>query len=227
MRGQFAFLLNPDVILQPSAVARLTRVHDNPPGRGRRGPAAPRSRRDGTGLRPPGSFRLDRPVRALGAADPPVPQQPREPARAARALGRRTTPRSRSTGSPAPVSSRAGRPGKRSGSSTSGSSSSGRTRTGVYRFRRAGWGVYYVPAASGTHLVGISRAGRRLGSVRDFHVSAYRYYRKHRAAARAPSPDDAGRGRAPGQSGAPVRAGDLDSPATLDGARGRAGSRQR
>ena len=48
------------------------------------------------------------------------------------------------------------------------------------RFRRAGWGVYYVPAASGTHLVGVSRAGRRLGSVLDFHVSAYRYYRKHR-----------------------------------------------
>ena len=34
------------------------------------------------------------------------------------------------------------------------------------RFRRAGWGVYYVPTASGTHFVGISRAGRRLGSVR-------------------------------------------------------------
>jgi hypothetical protein len=39
-----------------------------------------------------------------------------------------------------------------------------------------------VPSANGTHLVGISRAGRRLGSVLDFHVSAYRYYRKHREA---------------------------------------------
>lgn len=48
------------------------------------------------------------------------------------------------------------------------------------RCRRAGWSVYYVPAARGTHFVGISRAGRRLGSVLDFHVSAYRYYRKHR-----------------------------------------------
>jgi hypothetical protein len=48
------------------------------------------------------------------------------------------------------------------------------------RFRQAGWGVYYVPAACGTHFVGVSRAGRRLGSVLDFHVSAYRYYRKHR-----------------------------------------------
>jgi hypothetical protein len=48
------------------------------------------------------------------------------------------------------------------------------------RFRQAGWGVYYVPAAGGTHFVGISRAGRRLGSTVDFHLSAYRYYRKHR-----------------------------------------------
>jgi GT2 family glycosyltransferase len=47
------------------------------------------------------------------------------------------------------------------------------------RFRQAGWDVYYVPAACGTHLVGVSRAKRRLGSVLDFHVSAYRYYRKH------------------------------------------------
>ena len=29
-------------------------------------------------------------------------------------------------------------------------------------------------------MVGVSRARRRLGSVLDFHVSAYRYYRKHR-----------------------------------------------
>ena len=48
------------------------------------------------------------------------------------------------------------------------------------RCRRAGWGVYYVPAARGTHFVGVSQAGRRLGSVLDFHLSAYRYYRKHR-----------------------------------------------
>jgi GT2 family glycosyltransferase len=48
------------------------------------------------------------------------------------------------------------------------------------RCRRAGWGVYYVPAACGTHFVGVSRARRRLGSTLDLHVSAYRYYRKHR-----------------------------------------------
>jgi GT2 family glycosyltransferase len=45
--------------------------------------------------------------------------------------------------------------------------------------RHAGWGVYYVPAACATHFVGVSRAKRRVGSVVDFHVSAYRYYRKH------------------------------------------------
>ena len=48
------------------------------------------------------------------------------------------------------------------------------------RFRQAGWRVCYVPSASGTHVIGVSRARRRLGAVLDFHVSAYRYYRKHR-----------------------------------------------
>jgi GT2 family glycosyltransferase len=48
------------------------------------------------------------------------------------------------------------------------------------RFRGDGWGVYYVPMACGTHFVGVSRAKRPLRSVVDFHVSAYRYYRKHR-----------------------------------------------
>jgi GT2 family glycosyltransferase len=47
------------------------------------------------------------------------------------------------------------------------------------RVRQAGWGVYYVPTARGTHVVGISRAGRRLASVLDFHRSAHRYYCKH------------------------------------------------
>jgi hypothetical protein len=48
------------------------------------------------------------------------------------------------------------------------------------RFRRYGWRVCYVPSAAGTHVIGVSRARRRLGAVLDFHVSAYRYYRKHR-----------------------------------------------
>jgi hypothetical protein len=47
------------------------------------------------------------------------------------------------------------------------------------RFRRAGWKVYYLPTAVGTHRVGVSRAQRPMRSAIDFHRSAYRYYRKH------------------------------------------------
>lgn len=54
------------------------------------------------------------------------------------------------------------------------------------RFRQAGWGVYYVPAACGTHFVGVSRARRPLASTLDFHLSAYRYYRKHRLTSAGP-----------------------------------------
>jgi N-acetylglucosaminyl-diphospho-decaprenol L-rhamnosyltransferase len=48
------------------------------------------------------------------------------------------------------------------------------------RFRQAQWRVYYVPAAIGTHVIGVSRAKRPLGALVDLHVSAFRYYRKHR-----------------------------------------------
>ena len=48
------------------------------------------------------------------------------------------------------------------------------------RFRRARWRVFYAPAATATHVIGVSRAKRRLGAVVDLHVSAFRYYRKHR-----------------------------------------------
>ena len=47
------------------------------------------------------------------------------------------------------------------------------------RFRGAGWKVYYLPAAVGTHDVGVSRAQRPIRSALDFHRSAYRFYRKH------------------------------------------------
>ena len=47
------------------------------------------------------------------------------------------------------------------------------------RFRRAGWKVYYLPTAVGTHRVGVSRAQRPMRSAIDFHRSAYRFYRKH------------------------------------------------
>src|SRR5262249_44678894 len=50
------------------------------------------------------------------------------------------------------------------------------------RFRQAGWRVCYVPSAAATHVIGVSRAKRPLGALVDLHLSAFRYYRKHRAA---------------------------------------------
>ena len=50
------------------------------------------------------------------------------------------------------------------------------------RFRQARWRVYYVPGTTATHVIGVSRAKRRLGALVDLHVSAFRYYRKHRLA---------------------------------------------
>jgi GT2 family glycosyltransferase len=47
------------------------------------------------------------------------------------------------------------------------------------RFRKAGWQIYYVPAARAVHRVGVSRARRPVRSALDFHWSAYYYYRKH------------------------------------------------
>lgn len=50
------------------------------------------------------------------------------------------------------------------------------------RFRAAGWKVYYVPAARAVHQVGASRARRPVASTVDFHRSAYRFDRKHHPA---------------------------------------------
>lgn len=47
------------------------------------------------------------------------------------------------------------------------------------RLRSAGWKVYYLPTAEATHRVGVSRGQRVVRSAIDFHVSAYRFYRKH------------------------------------------------
>jgi hypothetical protein len=52
-------------------------------------------------------------------------------------------------------------------------------RTGAAGSDKAGWSVYHVPSARGTRVVGISRAGRRLASVVDFHLSTHRNYCKH------------------------------------------------
>lgn len=47
------------------------------------------------------------------------------------------------------------------------------------RFRDAGWKVCYLPSAIATHDVGVSCAQRPVRSAVDFHRSAYRFYRKH------------------------------------------------
>ena len=123
---------------------------------------------------------MDRAVRALRSPDPPVPQQPREPARD-------PGPRRRG-GAPIQVDwiSGACLVARRTAWEEVGLLDERfflfwEDADWCRRFRQAGWRVYYVPSASGTHLVGVSRARRRLGSIRDFHVSAYRYYRKHQA----------------------------------------------
>ena len=90
--GQLVLVLNPDVILLPSAVPRLLEFMANLPGRRRRGPEAPGPRRGGARLGPPGPLGPHGSVRTIRAADPPVPRQPREPARVAGVPGRSMAP---------------------------------------------------------------------------------------------------------------------------------------
>ena len=47
------------------------------------------------------------------------------------------------------------------------------------RFRHTGWKICYLPGATATHDVGVSWKQRPVRSAVDFHRSAYRYYRKH------------------------------------------------
>ena len=49
------------------------------------------------------------------------------------------------------------------------------------RLRESGWKSVYLPSAVVIHGVGRSRRHARALSVRAFHQSAYRYFRKHRA----------------------------------------------
>lgn len=181
VRGQFAFLLNPDVILQPSAVGRLTEFMASHP---RAGVAGPRLLdRDGTVQ---GSARRDPSVwtALFGRSAPVTRLLPNNP------VSRRELPALWVTDDvPVEVDWLSGAclVARRAAWEEVGLLDERfflfwEDADWCLRFRRAGWGVYYVPTAGGTHLVGISRASRRLGSVRDFHVSAYRYYRKHRAA---------------------------------------------
>ena len=50
-----------------------------------------------------------------------------------------------------------------------------------YRAHRAGWQIYYVPAAVVTHVIGRSSDLRPVGMALEFHRSMARFYRKHYA----------------------------------------------
>jgi GT2 family glycosyltransferase len=48
-----------------------------------------------------------------------------------------------------------------------------------FRLKRAGWSTVYNPCAAVTHLTGRSSARAQRQSLRAFHRSAYRYFRKN------------------------------------------------
>ena len=181
VRGQLALLLNPDVILLPSALLRLTQFMAAHPEAGIAGPRLldPDGTVQGSARRDPSAW-----TALFGRSAPLTRLFPNNP------VSKRELP-ARSVADTGPVEvdwlSGACLVARRAAWEQVGLLDERfflfwEDADWCVRFRRAGWGVYYVPAASGTHFVGVSRAGRRLGSVLDFHVSAYRYYRKHRQA---------------------------------------------
>lgn len=177
-RGEFAVLLNPDVILEPSALSRLTEFLIGHPEAGVAGPRL--LDRDGAIQ---GSARRDPSAwtALFGRSAPLTRLFPNNP------MSQREIPAlSVEDGAPLEVDwiSGACLVARRTAWEEVGLLDERfflfwEDADWCRRFRQAGWRVYYVPTASGIHFVGVSRARRRLGSIRDFHVSAYRYYRKH------------------------------------------------
>ncbi len=49
------------------------------------------------------------------------------------------------------------------------------------RLRAAGWAIYYLPTAVGTHFKGASASQRPLESIYEFHRAMWTFYRKHYA----------------------------------------------
>jgi GT2 family glycosyltransferase len=177
-RGQFALILNPDVILLPSAVPRLMQFMATHPEAGVAGPRLfdPDGTVQGSARRDPSAW-----TALFGRSAPLTRLFPNNP------VSQRELP-ALSVEGDAPVSvdwlSGACLVVRRAAWEQVGLLDERfflfwEDADWCRRFREAGWGVYYVPAAGGTHFVGVSRAGRRLGSTVDFHLSAYRYYRKH------------------------------------------------
>ena len=178
-KGQFALVLNPDVILHPTSLSRLMQFMITHPEAGIAGPRLldPDGTVQGSARRDPSAW-----TALFGRSAPLTRLFPNNP------VSKRELPALSAAGdAPVPVDWLSGACllVRRTAWEEVGLLDERfflfwEDADWCFRFRRAGWGVYYVPAASGTHLVGVSRAGRRLGSVLDFHVSAYRYYRKHR-----------------------------------------------
>jgi GT2 family glycosyltransferase len=178
-RGQFAVVLNPDVILSPSALPRLLQFMASHPEAGVAGPRLldPDGSVQGSARRDPSAW-----TALFGRSAPLTRLFPNNP------VSQRELP-ALSVENNAPLQvdwlSGACLLVRRTAWEQVGLLDERfflfwEDADWCLRFRQAGWGVYYVPVACGTHFVGVSRAGRRLGSVLDFHVSAYRYYRKHR-----------------------------------------------
>jgi GT2 family glycosyltransferase len=177
-RGQFALVLNPDVVLQPSTVSRLVQFMATNPDAGVVGPRLldPDGSVQGSARRDPSAW-----TALFGRSAPMTRLFPNNP------VSQRELPAIAAAGdAPFRVDWLSGACllVRRAAWEEVGLLDERfflfwEDADWCLRFRQAGWAVYYLPSASGTHFVGVSRAGRRLGAVVDFHVSAYRYYRKH------------------------------------------------
>ena len=226
VRGQFALLLNPDVILLPSALLRLTQFMTAHPEAGIAGPRLldPDGTVQGSARRDPSAW-----TALFGRSAPLTRLFPNNP------VSKRELP-ARSVADTGPVEvdwlSGACLVARRAAWEQVGLLDERfflfwEDADWCVRFRRAGWGVYYVPAASGTHFVGVSRARPPAGLGAGLPRERLSLLPEAPPGERPPPRGAARRRRAPGQPGVTVRADPLDSPplgATLR-ARGSSGTR--
>ena len=179
VRGHFALILNPDVILQPSALPRLMEFMTTHPSVGIAGPRLlnPDGTVQASARRDPSAW-----TALFGRSAPLTRLFPNNP------VSQRELPALSVAGSmPVEIDWLSGAcllvrrtAWEQVGLLDERFFLFWEDADWCLRFRQAGWHVCYVPSARGTHVTGVSRAKRRLGALLDFHVSAYRYYRKHR-----------------------------------------------